>query len=519
MTGAGISEVLRERASRDPDRVFLRTSAGDLTLAEMDTAVDRVASGLQRRGLRPGSVLAVFLPNRAETVITIFAAARAGLLVAPVNTAFRGDGLAHALNVTRASMVVVDAELLPAIEDVAPRLEALRTAAVVGAVPSAGPFAMLAFADLHARSDTRPETVSRAPTDPAVLLFTSGSTGRSKACQISHRYLVRHAEVFVEQLGLQAEDVLYCPYPLFHIDAVALTVMPALLTGAVAAIGERFSVSRFWDEVRAFDATVFDFMGATLTMLHQSPPTDRDRDHRVRLAWGVPMPAFTAAFEERFGIRLIELYGSTDAGVVLYPADPPVPGSCGRTIGTYDVEVHDADGQPVPSGTTGQLVLRPRERCLLADGYFGEPEATLASRQDLWFHTGDLVRCDADGNVFFVGRRDDVVRRRGENIAVAEVEEVLSRHPAVLEVVVFGVASELTEQDVKAAVVVRPDSAVTPLELWEFCHGRMARHMVPRFIELVASIPRTPTEKVERHVLSTAGVTPATWDSLKPGSP
>ena len=321
-----------------------------------------------------------------------------------------------------------------------------------------------------------------------------------------------------EHLGFRDDDVLYCPFPLFHIDATVLTVAPALVLGTTAAIGERFSVSGFWSEVRRFGATVFDFMGATLTMVHKQPEQPDDADNPVRLAWGVPVPESADDFERRFGLHLVELYGSTDAGLPMYhPVDAPRrQGSCGVVIDAYDVRLLDDRGFEVPVGEVGELVVRPNEPSLMADGYFGMPDATLRSRRNLWFHTGDLLRRDADGFFYFVGRRTDSIRRRGENISAFEVEEVVKLHPAVLDAAAYGVPSELTEDDVMVAVVVRSGAAFDPAGLIAFCVDRMARHMVPRYLDVVGELPRTPTEKVRKDALRERGITPTTWDRERP---
>jgi crotonobetaine/carnitine-CoA ligase len=341
--------------------------------------------------------------------------------------------------------------------------------------------------------------------DPAMVLFTSGTTGPSKGCVLSHRYAVRQAELMIENLQLRSTDVLYCPFPMFHIDATVLTVIPAMLLATTAAIGDRFSASAFWDEVRAAGATVFDFMGATLTMLHKRPLREDDGDNPARLGWGVPVPEFADDFERRFGVQLVELYGSTDAGIPMYhPVDVPRrQGSCGRAIPQYDVRLFD--------DSVGELVIRPNEPSLMSDGYYGMPSATLESRRDLWFHTGDLARRDADGYFYFLGRRTDSIRRRGENISAFEVEEVVKLHHSILDAAAFGVPSELTEDDVMVAVVVRPGDTLDPAELIDFCSSRMARHMVPEYVDVVDTLPRTPTEKVEKLQLRERGITPTTW--------
>jgi crotonobetaine/carnitine-CoA ligase len=511
-----LDQLLRDRATGRPDVPWLRFRTGDLTFAEMDRRVSAVAAGLTDVGVRRGDLVPVLMPNGPDIVVTWFALDRLGAVPTLLNTAFRGPALVHALDLTRADLLVVDATLSGPLRAVAHQLTGLRRAVVFGgeAEPAElSPLEVLPARQIE-RTGAEPPLPSHTVADPAMVIFTSGTTGPSKGCVLSHRYAVRQAQLMIEHFGLRADDVLYCPFPLFHLDATVLTVVPALVLGTTAAIGVRFSASGFWDEVRASGATVFDFMGATLTMLHKRPPAPDDADNPARLGWGVPLPEFAPEFEARFGVRLVEAYGSTDVGVPIYqPVDEPRrPGSCGRAISPYDVRVFDEDDLEVPPDVVGELVVRPLEPSLIADGYYGRPEATIESRRNLWFHTGDLVRRDEDGWFYFVGRRTDSIRRRGENISAFEVEEVVKLHPHVLDAAAFGVPSELTEDDVMVAVVPRPGTQLDPVDLIGFCRERMARHMVPRYVDLVAALPRTPTEKVEKAVLRERGVTTTTWD-------
>jgi crotonobetaine/carnitine-CoA ligase len=510
--------LLSTRAGTHGPRTFLRFAGREVSYRLCDALSTRAATALAGLGVGAGDLVAVLLPNCPELVVTWFGANRIAAVAAPVNTAFRGPALAHAVNLTGATVLVVDDSLVDALASVHSELTTVRTLIVRGdpdaARASFPQWTVLPYAVLERESDPVPAVAPR-PADPALVLFTSGTTGRSKGCLLSHRFAVRQAELMVENFRLREDDVLYCPFPLFHLDATVMTVMPALVLGATAAIGERFSASGFWPEVRAMGATVFDFMGATLTILHKRQSQVDDRDHRVRLAWGVPMPDFAADFEERFGVRLVEAYGSTDVGVPIYsdPDLPRRPGACGRPIPAYDIAVVDADDEPVPVGSPGELVVRPNEPGLINDGYLGMPEASLAARRNLWFHTGDVVRQDADGYVYFVGRLSDSIRRRGENISAFEVEEVVAAHPDVLEAAAYGVPSELTEDDVMVAVVPRPGRSVDPASLVAWCASRMARHMLPTYVDVVDSLPKTPTEKVEKHALKARGVTPTTWSA------
>jgi crotonobetaine/carnitine-CoA ligase len=244
-------------------------------------------------------------------------------------------------------------------------------------------------------------------------------------------------------------------------------------------------------------------MGATLTMLWKQDPRPDDADNPVRLAWGVPMPAWRREFEERFSLRLLHCYGLTDGAMPCWEdpdADEP-HGSCGKAQPPYELRIADDFDREVEPGTVGEILIRPLEPDVVMQGYWGMPEATLKTFQNLWLHTGDLGRMDEDGHLFFEGRKKDAIRRRGENISAWEIEEVLLSHPAIAEGVAIGVPSELTEEDVKVCIVLRAGESLTPEEVREYCRPRMARFMVPEHVEFLDEIPKTPTGKPEKYKL------------------
>jgi crotonobetaine/carnitine-CoA ligase len=516
-----IDGLLDLRAADSPQATFLRFSSGELTFGEARRRSTGLAHGLSDLGVQRDQLVPVLMANGPTFAITWLALCTLGAVSTLLNTEFRGPALVHALNLSGAETVVADAAFVPHLAEIAEHLVHLRRLVVADGAGRAAPdvpgVEILDLAGLCTDIAT-PIATAHSPFDPAMVLFTSGTTGPSKGCVLSHRYAVRQAQLMIDNLQLRSDDVLYCPFPMFHIDATVLTVVPAMLLATTAAIGDRFSASGFWDEVRRAGATVFDFMGATLTMLHKRPVLPDDGRNPARLGWGVPVPEFAADFEERFGVQLVELYGSTDAGIPIYhPVDEPRrQGSCGVAIPQYAVRLCDEAGAEVPIGEVGEIVVRPNEPSLMSDGYYGMPLATLESRRDLWFHTGDLARQDTDGFFYFVGRRSDSIRRRGENISAFEVEEVIKLHAAVLDAAAFGVPSELTEDDVMVAVVARAGHRLDPDDLAAFCATRMGRHMVPRYIEVVDALPRTPTEKVEKAQLRQRGVAPTTWDRYSP---
>ncbi len=521
MNDATIPQLLARQARSNPDRCFLRFGSVDLTFQEVDRWSDELAARFQSLGIGVGDLVPLMMPNIPEFVVSWFALCKLGAVTTMINTAMRGPALSHALDLSKSEIVIVDASLLEPVRSVLPDLTTITRLLVsgdVGPPSSDGSFEMLTFPErtmMEVTSPHQPRTsAAAAASDSAMVMFTSGTTGRSKGCLLSHRYAIRQAELMVEHLGLREDDVLYCPFPLFHLDGSVLTVMTALVLGATAAIGDRFSASGFWHEIRTSGATVFDFMGATLTMLHKAPATAADAANAVRLAWGVPVPEFAEEFEQRFGLRLVELYGSTDAGLPIYqPLDEPRrQGSCGRVIASYDVQLFDEHDRPVGPGEVGEMVVRPNEPSIMSKGYYGMPEATVIANRNLWFHTGDLARCDDDGWFYYVGRRAESIRRRGENISSFEIEEVLKLHPDVLDAAAFGVPSQLTEDDVMVTIVAKPSRSLDPSSLIEFCRTRMARHMLPRYVDFVDALPRTPTEKVEKQTLVSRGVSPTTWD-------
>ncbi len=509
-----LAAELRQAAAQAPDKPFIRMLNGEWTYRKVDSASDRLAAGLQSLGVRRGDNVSLLLPNCIEFALLWFALAKLGAVTAPVNTAFRGQVLSDAVNLVQSKLLLAHASLYPQLAEVRTTLTHIEQFVIVGGAATAD---CLSWDTLQAHGDAPTDLPEIDFAELCLLLYTSGTTGRSKAAMIPQRFVLGQAALTIQGLGLTADDVLYCPYPMFHLDAAVMTIAPALLLRGVAAIGERFSVTRYWAEMRELKATVFDFMGATITMLWKQPPSAQDRDHFARLGWGVPLPAWAPQFEERFGCRLVELYGLTEAGAMIFtPLDQPRRiGSCGKAIGPFDVRLQDEYGFEVPIGQAGELVIRALEPALIMQGYYGMPEASLSTFRDLWFHTGDLLRQDAEGWLYFVGRRKDIVRRRGENISAAEVEMVIEQHPGVMECAIIGVPSELTEEEVLACVVLRADTPLDAATLSAFCSTRMARFMLPRYIRFLSHLPKTPTDKVEKFRLQNVGITADTWDREK----
>jgi crotonobetaine/carnitine-CoA ligase len=310
---------------------------------------------------------------------------------------------------------------------------------------------------------------------------------------------------------------------MFHGNAWLCSVMPALVSDAGLAVSRRFSASTIWDELRRYGATQFNSLGAMTNFIWSRPPDPRDRDHKVRQVMVVPTPReFYHDFEKRFGVAFTSVYALTDCGMVTArgPADPPDKwASGGKACEHVEVRIVDEDDFALPPGQIGEIVVRTREPWIYAQGYYNMPEATARANRNLWFHTGDRGYLDADGYIYFVDRKKDAIRRRGENISSYEVEQIILKHPFVLDVAVFPVTSEHSEDEVMATVVLREGRSLTPAALIDFCQANMAYFMVPRFLEFAAQLPKTMTEKVEKYKLRGAAEERLgeIWDREKAG--
>ena len=511
-TPTNLPGLLERRAAATPDKIVLRCEDEALSYRALLESAGRLASGLAGLGVGRDDTICQMLDTSADHVAAWLAINWLGAIEAPINTGFRGDALLRALVLTRAPVLIIDAAYLEHVRDLLPQAHTVRHLVVRGDFdPGLVPDGMNVsrFDALAASPAPAPPIVENAPSDTAQLLFTSGSTGPSKACRIPHRYVLGQPEIFCRELGIGADDTLFAPFPLFHVDGAIFTVAAAIHAGATAALQPRFSASRFWEDCRRHKATVFDYMGATLTMLFRKPGGPGERDHQLRLGWGVPLPPFADAFEQRFGLELVEVYGLSDAGIVLVnrPGEPLREGSCGRAVEPFDVRIHDSEGRELPDGEIGEIVIRSNDRFLITTGYEGDEEANAAAFRGDWLRTGDLARRDSDGYFFFVGRLKDIIRRRGENISAFDVEQCLLAHPDIGEAAAYGVPSDLTEEDLMTTVVARAGVHLDPRALHDWIAARLAPYMVPRYIRIATALPRTPTEKVAKHVLVAEGVT------------
>jgi carnitine-CoA ligase len=509
-----VAGIVRAAAERWGERPFLVHGGRSVrTFADLAERSERLAAGLAAHGIGVGDRVAIMLDNQPEYVDAWLGISRLGAVEVSINTAFRGQVLAYQLGQSGTSAVVVGPAHLEVLGQVLADLPALRLVVVVGDdVPGLSGVTTLGLAELAA---TEPDHGLRRPEghEPAMLAYTSGTTGRSKGVVLPHLRLSASASDMVDIRAIGSDDTLYTCLPLFHGNAKNLTTLPALLAGARLVLGTRFSASGFWDEVG--EATQFNYLGVMIAILNKTTPAQAPPVHRLRLGWGAGAPlAVTEEFERRFGVTLLEGYGLTEAGVVLSSrAGARRVGTCGKPVPGYDVRVVDALDRPVGEGEVGEIVVRPERPFTTMLEYHGYPVETVETFRNCWLHTGDLARRDADGFFSFVDRQKDAIRRRGENISSREVEEVINSHPDVLESAVVAMPSEVTEDDVRAVVVLRPGASLTADELHAFCVAEMPAFWVPRYLEVGPEpLPRTPTNKIEKFRLVSAGLGPGAHD-------
>jgi crotonobetaine/carnitine-CoA ligase len=504
--------VFERALAEHPDDVAQIDASGQYTFAESYSRSLRLAAGFVELGVGHQQPVALLLDNSLDAVHAWQGLALGGMVEVPVNTAYKGRFLSHILNDSGAATIVVEAHYVERLAAVADELMALRTVVVRGDRTAELPVRLrvLPFAELESYGRIEP-----APGDPAELMaymYTSGTTGLSKGVLISHAHAYTYASREDEARPVAGDRTLVT-LPIFHLAGQWYGVYQALIHRITCVVEPTFSPSRYWDIVRANGITYTCMLGAMAELLQQQPRRDDDADNPMELAIMAPLASNVGAFRERFGLAAASVYGMSEIGVVLSgPPETVADGEAGFARGEVTLRLVDADGADVPTGTVGELWARPDHAITVMRGYHNLPEKTAETLIDGWVHTGDAFRQDADGRFFFSDRMKDALRRRGENVSSFEVERVINEYPAVFESAVVGVPSDLGEDEIKAVVVARAGQRVDPVELTRFLVERLPYFMVPRYLEFAGELPKTPTQKVHKHLLRDRGVGPDVWD-------
>ncbi|MGA9493395.1 MAG: AMP-binding protein [Mycobacterium sp.] len=494
-----VAAVLDARAEQFPDRVMMSIDGTDVTFEQMRRRSCAAANTLLDLGIGPGDGIALFTATCPQWVYFWLGAGRIGAVAAAVNAANKGDFLLHTLRLSRAKVIVTDTERQQRVAELADRLPDV--ACIVVQDDS--------FDEHRGSVSEHAGDVG----DIGSLFFTSGTTGASKAVANTWHYLFTTAATVASAWDFGAGEVLWTAMPLFHLSAAPAVLAP-MLVGGTTVLAPAFHPGSVWDEVRACGAVGFVGAGAMVSMLWNQPADPRDARLPLRFISAAPIAAgMYRDIEKRYDCQIVTMYGLTEAFPIAVKAvaDDGVPGTSGRPNPSFDVRIVDPDGVPLPHGSVGEIVCRPRYPHVMSEGYV-KPSGVGVDPHPEWFRTGDLGVLDSERNLTYVDRVKDSLRRRGENISSVEVETVVLGHRGVLEAAVVGVPSELGEDDILLFVTTPPGCALDYVELLDFCGERMPYFSVPRYVEILGELPKTIIGRVRKDVLRARGVGPGAWD-------
>jgi len=503
--------LLDSRAERCPDRrVALFEDGTEWTYAECRREVRDTAAGLQALGVGRGDAVIAWLPNGRDIVRVWFAANYLGAIYVPLNTAYRGGVLEHAVNLTGARIMVTHPELVERLEGLT--LESLAQVVLSGGeVLADRPGLRFHGADaLKGDGESFDDSAVIEPWDIQSVIYTSGTTGPSKG--VFSPYLQLYTTAVINY-RMEDGDAILVNLPMFHVGGTS-PIYCALVNSGCFYLVSGFSTTEFWDQVRRANCvTTAGLIGAMAPFIAKSEPRPDDTENPLRNLTMFPINDETIALGKRFGFDYVTGFNMTEVSTPLISdVNSEVHYACGRPRTGMECRLVDENDIEVPRGEPGELIVRSDLPWTMNAGYINMPEATARAWRNGWFHTGDVFRQDENGEYFFVDRRKDTIRRRGENISSLEVEAEVIRHPEVDEVVAVGVPSEYTEEEVLIVVVPKAGASLDPVALTEFLVERLAYFMVPRYVRIVAEIPKTETNKPRKVLFREAGVTDDTWD-------
>ena len=507
--------LLSKRIGRSPDTALFSDRSCTWTAVQLVDVVARRAATLAELGIQHGDRVGLMCANRAEFLEVLLACGWLGAVAVPINTASRGMQLSHILANSGARLLVsdeVNLDVLAALDFTSLAVETLWVVSPKHAVNEVWQDRVRVQAmPLLTAAKATPAVLEDG--DPLVILYTSGTSGLSKGVICPHAQFFWWGINTGGDLQIRPGDVLYTCLPLFHTNALN-AFFQALLHDAQLVVDKRFSASGFYPSLAQTGATVTYLLGAMVPILLSRPHSEQELAHRVRVALAPGVPEqFHAPFIQRTGIGLIDGYGATETNAVIGGSlAAQRPGYMGRLAKGFTARVVDSQDRPVADGEPGELILRAEHPFAFACGYFGMPDKTVEAWRNLWYHTGDRVVRDSEGYFRFVDRLKDTIRRRGENISSFEVEQVLLSHPAVELAAAYAVKSELAEDEVMAAIIVKEGAQLCPLELTQYCESRLAYFAVPRYLDFVSELPKTENGKVQKYKLRALGVTATAWD-------
>jgi crotonobetaine/carnitine-CoA ligase len=516
------------RLALDRDAPFLDLVGEAYSYDRLDRESVSLAHGLRALGVGKGDTVFSMLDNGPLPTVLMFALFRLGAVYVGANTALKGEFLRHQASDTGARIIIAESDYVERILAIEDRLTDATHLFVHGGTAGieSAKLAIAPAETLFSGDETTPLDVAVLPSDLAMLVYTGGTTGPSKGCMISHNYACSLAKQIIDMAQLKPDDVVWTPLPNFHFNLIASTIVASLMVGNRAAIYTKFSLSNFWPEIERTGATRANLMGAMLPLIAQAednPAMLRMRERgQLKTMTGAPMPQDLAqTLADRFGVASYAgtAFGLTECSLLVSAdADFPLPpNSVGARNPWFDVRIFDDDDTELPPGEAGEIVCRPRMPHIMFEGYWRRPADTLALWRNGWFHTGDVGKFDEAGCMYFVDRKKDYMRRRGENISSFEMDNCFRTHPAIEDVAVHAVKSDLSEDDVKVTAVLRPGFALTGEELCRWAIDNVPYYAVPRYYEFRDIIPRSVLGRVLKYELRDQGVTPSTFDMDKAG--
>lgn len=506
-----VAAVLAEQVRLRPDKVALMDEQGETrTYAELQMSAFSIATGLTKIGVSRQEPVVVMLENHLEHALVFLGTGVGGMIEVPINTAFKGDILRYVLENSGARVVIIEGSWCDRLAAIADSLTEVETVVIRGSATAELPsrWRTVDFSELLEADPIPPHPA--AVWEVAAIIYTSGTEGPSKGVLCPHGHAYSMA-TFPGWLG--PDDVVLVTLPLFHGGGLWAGMYNALRSGATAVIYPTFSVSRFWDDVRRFGCTYTLMFGPMIPFLSAQPPRPDDADNPLRLVTAIPAPANIDEFSARFGLDVVSSYGMTESGTVCWAEPGEVrPFVCGRPRDFIDIRLVDDHDVDVPEGQVGEIIMRSSEPWSMMLGYHRMPEATVRVWRNLWMHSGDAAYRNEAGQIVFVDRKKDALRRRGENVSSLEVEKHIMVRPEVADVAIVAVPSEHAEDDIKAVLVIAEGHTFDPVALLQDLVERLPYFMVPRYYEVLEALPRTPTSKVQKADLRRRGVTPSTWD-------
>ena len=502
--GLTVGRFLAEAVAEVPNDPLLIWDERQISYREFDDHANRAANVWHDLGVRRGDHVAFMVDNKPEFLYAWFGLAKLGATLVAVNTGFKEQETRYLLEHSQAKYVLVDdvyAEIVAPSVDELPGLRAAYGMQPGGAFPY--------FGELVERARTVAPVADVHPDDVISFIYTSGTTGKPKAVMQSQKNFVLTGQAYPHWMRMERGDRIYACLPLFHINSQAYSMMGAIGARGAIVLAPRFSAGKFWDDIRRHKVAVFNFIGAMTLILSKKEPADDDQDNDVKVAYGVPaLPGeLREELEHRYGMTVISGFGMSETTFGLlepyderrrpsamgFPRQHPHP-----DVPRTEAAVVDGEGNPLGDNEVGELVLRGPAHML---GYFNDPEKTAEALRDGWLFTGDMARRDTDGQYYFVDRKKDIVRRRGENVSSLEVENVVNDHPAVLESAVIGVPSELTDEELLVFIVARDGVELDFGAIGDWAADRLARFKVPRYYQQIDALPKTSTQKIAKHQL------------------